>query len=349
MTAKADRLGVGFFGAGPVTQAIHLPVVARFAQNLSVQHIMDVDASLAEQVASLHGCKFSASLEDVLTDPDVDVIVVGSPHQVHAEQIIKIAQAGKRAILAEKPLAMSKEESSAIHRALENSQTLLVVGTMHAYDQAYLAALEFWRELSPDIDFIRHICHLPPNPEFVGLATELIVPNRAPRPLPDFTSKTVLKSIMRNGILTLAIHDVPLIRDLIGENLWVSAAEALIPEGHALTLTNGSAIAHFAANFLDGVSPLWRIEVIARTARMTIDCTPSYVLMGSATVRIESGGQVREWQTSVSGYESEWREIIDVLSGEKGPRYSLQRVIDDIDFALDIADQADQLMSSAGN
>ena len=244
MTAKADRLGVGFFGAGPVTQAIHLPVVARFAQNLSVQHIMDVDASLAEQVASLHGCKFSASLEDVLTDPDVDVIVVGSPHQVHAEQIIKIAQAGKRAILAEKPLAMSKEESSAIHRALENSQTLLVVGTMHAYDQAYLGALEFWRELSPDIDFIRHICHLPPNPEFVGLATELIVPNRAPRPLPDFTSKTVLKSIMRNGILTLAIHDVPLIRDLIGENLWVSAAEALIPEGHALTLTNGSVIAH---------------------------------------------------------------------------------------------------------
>ena len=81
---------------------------------------------------------------------------------------------------------------------------------------------------------------------------------------------------------------------------------------------------------------------------MSIDCTPSYVLMGSAMVRIESGGQIREWQTPMSGYESEWREIIDVLSGERGPRYSLPRVIEDIDFALDIADQADQLMFSVG-
>ena len=349
MALKTNRLGVGFLGAGPVVQAIHLPAISRFPDQLAIRHIMDVDALLAEQVASLHGCKFSTSLDEVLANPEVDVVVVGSPHHIHAAQIIQIAQAGKRAILAEKPLAMSKEESSAIYRALENSKTLLVVGTMHAYDQAYLGALEFWRELSPEIKFIRHVCHLPPNPEFVGLATEPVTTQTSQRPILDFSDKRVLKSIMRNGILTLAIHDVPLIRDLISGNLWVSAAEAIVPEGHALTLTNGSTIAHFSANFLDGVSPLWRIEVIANIARMTIECTPSYVLMGSATVRIESGGLIREWQTPTSGYETEWREIIDVLSGATLPRYSLDRVIADIDFALDLADQADALIFSVGN
>ena len=39
-------LGVGIIGAGPVTQAIHLPTLSTINDRLRVVHIMDVNAEL---------------------------------------------------------------------------------------------------------------------------------------------------------------------------------------------------------------------------------------------------------------------------------------------------------------
>ena len=45
-------LGVGFLGGGPVTQAIHLPTLASLPDRFHVVSVMDIDAAVAQQVAS---------------------------------------------------------------------------------------------------------------------------------------------------------------------------------------------------------------------------------------------------------------------------------------------------------
>ena len=42
-----NKLGVGFIGAGSVTQAIHLPTLARLIDLFQVRQVYDVDADVA--------------------------------------------------------------------------------------------------------------------------------------------------------------------------------------------------------------------------------------------------------------------------------------------------------------
>src|SRR5690348_14645928 len=103
----AERLGVGFVGAGPVTQAIHLPTLARLTELFQVTHVTDISKDVAATVAARVGARWSTSIEELLGDPLVDVVAVCGPHQFHAAQVIAACRAGKKAVLCEKPFAMS--------------------------------------------------------------------------------------------------------------------------------------------------------------------------------------------------------------------------------------------------
>ena len=72
-------LGVGIIGAGPVTQAIHLPTVATLGDRLQVVHIMDVNAEVGALVASRTGARSTTSVQTLLEDPEVDVVAICSP------------------------------------------------------------------------------------------------------------------------------------------------------------------------------------------------------------------------------------------------------------------------------
>ena len=50
-------LGVGILGAGPVTQAIHLPTLTTLDDRFRVVHVMDVNADVAATVAARTGAR----------------------------------------------------------------------------------------------------------------------------------------------------------------------------------------------------------------------------------------------------------------------------------------------------
>jgi hypothetical protein len=49
------KIGVGFIRAGPVTQAIHLPTLARLTDLFAVTHVNDIGAAVATSVAARVG------------------------------------------------------------------------------------------------------------------------------------------------------------------------------------------------------------------------------------------------------------------------------------------------------
>ena len=106
-----STLGVGILGAGPVTQAIHLPTLARMRGVLHTARIMDVDAAVAESVAGRVGAAWTTDITELLDDENVQIVVVCSPHQFHAAQVVAACRTGKQAVLREKPFAMTKAEA----------------------------------------------------------------------------------------------------------------------------------------------------------------------------------------------------------------------------------------------
>lgn len=101
-SSTAPPIGVGFLGAGPVVQAIHLPSLARLPATFAVRHVMDVDARIAATVAARAGARHSTSTDELLADPQVEVVAICSPHQFHAEQVIAACRAGAKVVFCER-------------------------------------------------------------------------------------------------------------------------------------------------------------------------------------------------------------------------------------------------------
>ncbi|HVV87027.1 MAG TPA: Gfo/Idh/MocA family oxidoreductase [Kofleriaceae bacterium] len=77
----------------------------------------------------------SERFDDVLTAADVDAVVLATPARLHAEQATRVLETG-RAVLVEKPLALTVADAEAVARAAARSGAPLVVGHLMLYHPA---------------------------------------------------------------------------------------------------------------------------------------------------------------------------------------------------------------------
>lgn len=337
-TDATRPLGVGILGAGPVTQAIHLPSLARLGDILTVRHIMDVDPSVAESVAARVGATHSTSVEALLSDPAVEIVAICSPHQFHAEQVIAACRAGKKAVLCEKPFAMNAGEAARISAVSAETGVPIIVGAMHTFDPGWLAAQENWANLPETTHTIRSSIVLPPNARFEDFATEIIT--RPANGTPDYSDPEVIKGALRGGIMGLAIHDLPLIRRFTPDfkDIEVLQARHVRPFGYVISLRTPTRTIELRAAMNNTWKPEWSFEAISDDTALHIDFTPSYVQAGSATATLTRGTTTTMLGPfDHNGYEGEWRELAALATGAKQPP-TAQTLIDDLTFALDIAD-----------
>jgi len=333
-------LGVGILGAGLVTQAIHLPTLARMPSQFRVVTVMDLDARVAEAVAARAGAEPTQSVQAVLEHPGVDVVAVCSPHQFHAEQVAAICAADKRGVLCEKPLATTQAEAEEISKAVTAAGIPLVVGAMHAYDPGWLAALDACADWLGRAHTIRSTIVLPFNDRFEDWATEI-----ASRPV--LTPHTGALSAeeqagrIRGMVLGLSIHDLPLVRAFAPTFDRVDHAEFIAPFGGVISLTAGPRRVELIAFMRPVWQPDWRLEAWAAEAALSVSFTPSFVHAGSASATIrDRQGERHITALPYNGYEGEWRELHDLVDGTATARYPLSETVADLRFATDVADQA---------
>jgi myo-inositol 2-dehydrogenase/D-chiro-inositol 1-dehydrogenase len=341
-----STIGVGFLGAGPVTQAIHLPTLARLGDDFAIRYVVDIDPAVAEAVATRTNASHSSAIDALLSDPEVDVVVICSPHGVHAEQAIAACRAGKKAVLCEKPLAMSVAEAEAIASASSETGVPVLVGAMHTFDPGWRDAVARWEDLPSRSHTIRSSVVLPPNSRFENVATELLP--RAEPPAIDLFDTDVLAGLLHAGVMGLAIHDLPLIRSMLSrhDDLHVIDAIFLAPFGYRVLFVAGSKSIVLHAALSQTWQPAWVLEAFADDQVLRVQFPPSFVHAGSAVSTLTTADSARVFgPTPVSGYEAEWRELAAIVRGELSPP-SMVDLVDDVRFALRVADGAANALRS---
>jgi len=328
---------VGLIGAGPATQAIHLPTLKMLGDKVCVTHIVDPNQELAEAVAATVGAKGSPAMDDMLAD-GVDIAVVASPDQFHAAQIEALCAADIKAILAEKPLATSVDEAHRVADAVRAAGVSLVVGAMHTYDPAWLAAYDSFSPHAKPPFQVRCATYLPPNAYYEDMATKMIRPSPPPAAAPPTDA-----DVIRGGVMGLAIHDLPLIRRFIPTLDTVTKAEPVKPWGYTITAKGDAGSVELLARMGDTWQADWTLTIWDDDGTLTMQLPPSYVHVGSATAEVSGahGGAISStfgpYQTD--GYIAEWQELLVVMDGA-APRYSLDDLVDDFLYALKLADLA---------
>lgn len=90
--------------------------------------VADIDAAAAESAAQQFGfMRWTQRWQDLIDDPDIDVISITSPNRFHAEQALAAIAAGKH-VHCEKPLAPDSETAERMRLAAEKAGVFTQVG-----------------------------------------------------------------------------------------------------------------------------------------------------------------------------------------------------------------------------
>lgn len=115
MTAKRDGSAFGFGVVGLGMGRSHCHALAQ-VPGARLVGVCDRDAALLSRVSSEFACKAYGRFEDMLADPEVQVVSIATPNGTHARLGIQAAQAGKH-LLVEKPLDVTLEAIDALLEA----------------------------------------------------------------------------------------------------------------------------------------------------------------------------------------------------------------------------------------
>src|SRR5467141_2113543 len=77
--------------------------------------------------AKAYACKALPSFEAVLADPDVEGVLITTPHSLHAEQIVAAASAGKH-VFVDKPFTLTVADARRATEACRRAGVVLAVG-----------------------------------------------------------------------------------------------------------------------------------------------------------------------------------------------------------------------------
>src|SRR5579884_1458500 len=128
-------LGVGLYGYGAIGRE-HAEAVAA-TEGLELRRICDRSPERRATAEARHGTSTCASLDALLGDPSVDVVVVGLPPAAHARSVLACLTAGKH-VVCEKPFAIREADAERMVAAAERSERVLTVYQSRRWDPDFL-------------------------------------------------------------------------------------------------------------------------------------------------------------------------------------------------------------------
>ena len=134
-----NEIGFGLIGAGVIGRVHARNIAGR--PDARLHWVVDTDAPRGNALAAAHGARFSASVDEMLADPSVRVVVIGSSTDVHEAHLLACIRAGK-AVLCEKPLADSLEGARKCLDAARAAKVIAAIGFNRRFDVQHRAVFD---------------------------------------------------------------------------------------------------------------------------------------------------------------------------------------------------------------
>ena len=119
---KAAQIGLGWWGKTLVESVQGSSDVIQFVAAASRTQSDDYKAFCAQHKLTLH-----PTYEQALADPQVDAVILATPHSLHSPQVVAAAKAGKH-VFCEKPFALTKADAQAAVDATTKAKVTLGLG-----------------------------------------------------------------------------------------------------------------------------------------------------------------------------------------------------------------------------
>lgn len=107
---KPGRIKVALAGAGGFAQGMHLPNMIKLREQYELRAVLSRTGANALSVAQQYQAAYASTDYDaVLSDPEIDLVLIATRHDLHADMALRALKAGKH-VLLEKPMALNERE-----------------------------------------------------------------------------------------------------------------------------------------------------------------------------------------------------------------------------------------------
>ncbi|MEV5042084.1 Gfo/Idh/MocA family protein [Microbacterium sp. LMI1x-1-1.1] len=271
--AAVPALRWGVIGTGIADQFVHAIHTHTTQRAVAVTAR---DTTKTHAFAERHGiARTHDSVDELVADPDVDVVYVATPHPLHREQALAAIAAGKH-VLIEKPIAMTAADAREILDAGRAAGVLV--------------AEAMWTRYLPQADVIRQLLEAGTLGEIDLVRADFgsLVPF-------DPASRMFAPALGGGAMLDLGVYIVAFASSIIGPPTTIRAVGTLAPTGvdDSATIalkTDAGAQAALTTTF-GAVTPI-EASVFGSRGRLDV-LSPFY---GPTGLRLSVDGQVEEWR-----------------------------------------------------
>jgi predicted dehydrogenase len=151
------------------------------------------------------GIKVVSSFGRVLKDPEIDAVVLATPHSVHMKQIIQAAKAGKH-VMVEKPMTLTRKTAEKAVAACKEAGITLGLGFNRRYAPSFIEMMS--RIRAGAIGDVVHVEGAHSGPTGFGLKAGNWRSTRAEAPGGGMTARGVhtLDSMIQIGGLVTSVY-----------------------------------------------------------------------------------------------------------------------------------------------
>lgn len=122
-------LKVAMIGTGRIAENKLLPALSK-TDDAVLWSVLSRDNARAEKISQTFAAQSKTPAYDdinaMLTDPELDAVIIATPDKLHSEQAIAAAKAGKH-VFCEKPMTTSRAEADAMIKACDDAGVKLGV------------------------------------------------------------------------------------------------------------------------------------------------------------------------------------------------------------------------------
>ncbi|HEX2984222.1 MAG TPA: bi-domain-containing oxidoreductase, partial [Ignavibacteriales bacterium] len=109
---KLDKniVNIALIGTGSFAKNFHLPNISKLPDKFKIRAVMGRTGHTAKQLAKQYQAEYATTdYDEVLNDPNIDLVLIATRHDSHAELALQALEKGKH-VFVEKPLSTNLED-----------------------------------------------------------------------------------------------------------------------------------------------------------------------------------------------------------------------------------------------